>query len=637
MTRKQKKMRARILAAAVLLLAAKLLPTIWLPGAIPFLSVSHAAADGTTAFSLSMWPLYLAAYFTVGWDVLWRAVRNIKNGQVFDENFLMAVATVGAVGCGELAEGVAVMLFYQVGELFQSVAVDRSRKSISSLMDIRPDYANVEREGQLEQVDPEEVGVGDTIVIKAGERVPLDGTVLDGTSNLDTAALTGESLPRSVKPGDEVISGCVNLSGLLHVKVSKPYGESTVAKILDLVENSAAKKAKAENFITKFARYYTPAVVFAALALAILPPLLGFGVWMDWLQRALTFLVVSCPCALVISIPLSFFGGIGGASRQGILVKGGNYLEALAAAGTVVFDKTGTLTRGNFEVTVIHPQEMDEKELLECAALAERSSDHPIAQSILRACKELPALDRISASEEIAGHGMHVTVDGREIYAGNARLMDKIGVPITLNCKHDGTIIHVAVDGRYMGHIVISDQIKPEAAQALKALKAAGVERTVMLTGDAQGAAQAVAAQVGVDEVHAQLLPGDKVDQVERLLKEKRPRRTLVFVGDGVNDAPVLSRADIGVAMGAMGSDAAIEAADVVLMDDDLTKLPRAVAIARKTMRIVKENTVFAIGIKFLVLGLAAVGHANMWMAVFADVGVCILAILNAGRMLRAK
>ena len=637
MTRKQKKMRARILAAAVLLLAAKLLPTIWLPGAIPFLSVSHAAADGTTAFSLSMWPLYLAAYFTVGWDVLWRAVRNIKNGQVFDENFLMAVATVGAVGCGELAEGVAVMLFYQVGELFQSVAVDRSRKSISSLMDIRPDYANVEREGQLEQVDPEEVGVGDTIVIKAGERVPLDGTVLDGTSNLDTAALTGESLPRSVKPGDEVISGCVNLSGLLHVKVSKPYGESTVAKILDLVENSAAKKAKAENFITKFARYYTPAVVFAALALAVLPPLLGFGVWMDWLQRALTFLVVSCPCALVISIPLSFFGGIGGASRQGILVKGGNYLEALAAAGTVVFDKTGTLTRGNFEVTVIHPQEMDEKELLECAALAERSSDHPIAQSILRACKELPGLDRISASEEIAGHGMHVTVDGREIYAGNARLMDKIGVPITLNCKHDGTIIHVAVDGRYMGHIVISDQIKPEATQALKALKAAGVERTVMLTGDAQGAAQAVAAQVGVDEVHAQLLPGDKVDQVERLLKEKRPHRTLVFVGDGVNDAPVLSRADIGVAMGAMGSDAAIEAADVVLMDDDLTKLPRAVAIARKTMRIVKENTVFAIGIKFLVLGLAAVGHANMWMAVFADVGVCILAILNAGRMLRAK
>jgi len=637
MTRKQKKMRARILAAAVLLLAAKLLPTIWLPGAIPFLSVSHAAADGTTAFSLSMWPLYLAAYFTVGWDVLWRAVRNIKNGQVFDENFLMAVATVGAVGCGELAEGVAVMLFYQVGELFQSVAVDRSRKSISSLMDIRPDYANVEREGRLEQVDPEEVAVGDTIVIKAGERVPLDGTVLDGTSNLDTAALTGESLPRSVKPGDEVISGCVNLSGLLHVKVSKPYGESTVAKILDLVENSAAKKAKAENFITKFARYYTPAVVFAALALAILPPLLGFGAWMDWLQRALTFLVVSCPCALVISIPLSFFGGIGGASRQGILVKGGNYLEALAAAGTVVFDKTGTLTRGNFEVTVIHPQEMDEKELLECAALAERSSDHPIAQSILRACKELPALDCISASEEIAGHGMHVTVDGREIYAGNARLMDKIGVPITLNCKHDGTIIHVAVDGRYMGHIVISDQIKPEAAQALKDLKAAGVERTVMLTGDAQGAAQAVAAQVGVDEVHAQLLPGDKVDQVERLLKEKRPHRTLVFVGDGVNDAPVLSRADIGVAMGAMGSDAAIEAADVVLMDDDLTKLPRAVAIARKTMRIVKENTVFAIGIKFLVLGLAAIGHANMWMAVFADVGVCILAILNAGRMLRAK
>ena len=637
MTRKQKKMLTRIFVSAALLAAAKLLPTIWLSGPLPFLSVSHVAQDGTAAFSLSMWPLYAAAYFLVGWDVLWRAVRNIAHGQVFDENFLMAVATVGAVGCGELAEGVAVMLFYQVGELFQSVAVGRSRKSISSLMDIRPDYANIEREGQLVQVDPDEVAVGDTIVVKAGERVPLDGMVLEGSSTLDTAALTGESLPRSVKPGDDVISGCVNLSGLLHVKVTKPYGESTVSKILDLVENSASKKAKAENFITKFARYYTPAVVYAALALAVLPPVLGFGGWLDWLQRALTFLVVSCPCALVISIPLSFFGGIGGASRQGILVKGGNYLEALAEADTVVFDKTGTLTKGSFEVSVVHPQVMSEQQLLEYAALAERSSDHPIAQSILRACKELPSLDRISASEEIAGHGMHVTVDGREIYAGNARLMEKIGVPITLSCKHDGTIIHVAVDGQYAGHIVIADQIKAEAAQALKDLKAAGVRRTVMLTGDAQAVAQAVAAQVGVDEVHAQLLPGDKVEQLERLLKDKAPGRTLLFVGDGVNDAPVLSRADVGVAMGAMGSDAAIEAADVVLMDDDLTKLPRAVSIARKTMRIVKENIVFAIGIKFLVLGLSAIGRANMWMAVFADVGVCVLAILNAGRMLRAK
>ena len=595
----------------------------------------HLAPDALPGLA---WPvLYLIPYGIIGWDVLWRAIRNIKNGQVFDENFLMSVATVGAFGCGEYPEAVAVMLFYQVGELFQSVAVDRSRKSISALMDIRPDYANMERNGELVQVDPEEVSVGDVIVVKAGERVPLDGTVLEGTSSLDTAALTGESLPRDVQAGDEVVSGCVNLTGVLHVKVNKPFGESTVAKILDLVENSSSKKAKAENFITKFARYYTPAVVFAALALAALPPLLGMGPWLMWVQRALNFLVVSCPCALVISIPLSFFGGIGGASKQGILVKGGNYLEALAQAGIVVFDKTGTLTKGSFEVTAVHPQQVSEQELLELAALAERFSDHPISRSIQAACQSAPDPNRVTDAKEIAGHGVRAVVDGKTVLAGNQKLMDQFHIPFEDACHHVGTIIHVAVDGVYMGHIVISDQVKEGAKETLRDLKAAGMRKTVMLTGDSQAVGQAVARQLGLDEVHAELLPGDKVDQVERLLQSKGPKEQLVFVGDGINDAPVLSRADIGVAMGAMGSDAAIEAADIVLMDDDLKKLPVAVRIARKTLRIVRENIVFALAVKFLVLILSALGVANMWWAVFADVGVSVIAILNSMRMLNAK
>ncbi|MBM6680791.1 heavy metal translocating P-type ATPase [Pseudoflavonifractor capillosus] len=621
MTKKQKKTRKRILTALGLFLALEL--------------AEHLAPDALPGLA---WPvLYLIPYGIIGWDVLWRAIRNIKNGQVFDENFLMSVATVGAFGCGEYPEAVAVMLFYQVGELFQSVAVDRSRKSISALMDIRPDYANIEQNGELVQVDPEEVSVGDVIVVKAGERVPLDGTVLEGTSSLDTAALTGESLPRDVQAGDEVVSGCVNLTGVLHVKVNKPFGESTVAKILDLVENSSSKKAKAENFITKFARYYTPAVVFAALALAALPPLLGMGPWLMWVQRALNFLVVSCPCALVISIPLSFFGGIGGASKQGILVKGGNYLEALAQAGIVVFDKTGTLTRGTFEVTAVHPQQVGEGELLELAALAERFSDHPISRSIQAACQSAPDPNRVTDAKEIAGHGVQAVVDGKTVLAGNQKLMDQFHIPFEDACHHVGTIIHVAVDGVYMGHIVISDQVKEGAKETLRDLKAAGVRKTVMLTGDSQAVGQAVAGQLGLDEVHAELLPGDKVDQVERLLQSKGPKEQLVFVGDGINDAPVLSRADIGVAMGAMGSDAAIEAADIVLMDDDLKKLPVAVRIARKTLRIVRENIVFALAVKFLVLILSALGVANMWWAVFADVGVSVIAILNSMRMLNAK
>ena len=621
MTKKQKKTRKRILTALGLFLALEL--------------AEHLAPDALPGLA---WPvLYLIPYGIIGWDVLWRAIRNIKNGQVFDENFLMSVATVGAFGCGEYPEAVAVMLFYQVGELFQSVAVDRSRKSISALMDIRPDYANMERNGELVQVDPEEVSVGDVIVVKAGERVPLDGTVLEGTSSLDTAALTGESLPRDVQAGDEVVSGCVNLTGVLHVKVNKPFGESTVAKILDLVENSSSKKAKAENFITKFARYYTPAVVFAALVLAALPPLLGLGPWLMWVQRALNFLVVSCPCALVISIPLSFFGGIGGASKQGILVKGGNYLEALAQAGIVVFDKTGTLTKGSFEVTAVHPQQVSEQELLELAALAERFSDHPISRSIQAACQSAPDPNRVTDAKEIAGHGVRAVVDGKTVLAGNQKLMDQFHIPFEDACHHVGTIIHVAVDGVYMGHIVISDQVKEGAKETLRDLKAAGMRKTVMLTGDSQAVGQAVARQLGLDEVHAELLPGDKVDQVERLLQSKGPKEQLVFVGDGINDAPVLSRADIGVAMGAMGSDAAIEAADIVLMDDDLKKLPVAVRIARKTLRIVRENIVFALAVKFLVLILSALGVANMWWAVFADVGVSVIAILNSMRMLNAK
>ena len=618
MTKKQKKILRRILGSVVLFAA------VWAVTALA---------------SLPPWGeflLYLLPYALIGWDILWKAVRNILNGQVFDENFLMALATVGAFGCGEYREGVAVMLFYQVGELFQSVAVSRSRASIAQLMDIRPDSANVEREGQVVTVDPEEVAVDEIIVIRAGERVPLDGTVVEGASSLDTAALTGESMPRDVAAGDEVVSGCVNLSGLLRVKVSRPFGESTVAKILDLVENSAAKKAKAEHFITKFARYYTPTVVLCAVALAVLPPLVGLGAWRTWVLRALNFLVVSCPCALVISIPLSFFGGIGGASRQGILVKGGNYLEALAKAGTVVFDKTGTLTQGRFAVTEVSPVGMDREALLELAAQAEQFSNHPIARSILTAWGGIPDQDRVAQVEELAGRGLRVQVDGRMVLAGNERLLAENGIVLPEQPEAPGTVIHLAVEGRYAGRLVISDQVKPGAKEAIQALKSAGVGRTVMLTGDSEAAGQAVGRELGLDQVYAQLLPGDKVDRVEALLAEKTPGHTLVYVGDGINDAPVLSRADVGVAMGAMGSDAAIEAADVVLMDDDLRKLSRAVAIARKTMTIVKENTVFAIGVKLAVLALSAAGLVGLWWAVFADVGVSVIAILNSSRMLKA-
>lgn len=614
MTRKQKKTLYRILLAFVLFVVSLLLPV-----------------EGPLRLAV-----FLVPYAAAGWDVLWKAVRNILNGQVFDENFLMCTATVGALIIGEYPEAVAVMLFYQVGELFQNVAVSRSRQSISALMDIRPDYANIEKDGQLLRVDPEEVAVGDVIVIKAGERVPLDGTVLEGTSALDTAALTGESLPRDVAVGDEVISGCVNLSGLLHVKVVKPFGQSTVARILDLVENSSEKKAQAEHFITKFARYYTPIVVFAALALAVIPSL-ATGQWGVWVPRALNFLVVSCPCALVISIPLSFFGGIGGASKQGILVKGSNYLEALAQAGVVVFDKTGTLTQGRFSVTGVHPEGMDEGELLELAALAEQFSTHPISRSIVAAWGGVPDQERVREVEEAAGHGVRATIDGRIVLAGNRKLMDREGIPVNAGHDHSGTVIHVAVDGRYAGCLVVADQPKQTSAQALRELKEAGIRQTVMLTGDAQGAAQAVAGALGLDQFYAQLLPADKVERVEALLAEKGPREKLVFVGDGINDAPVLSRADIGVAMGALGSDAAIEAADIVLMDDDLLKLPAAVRIARKTLSIVRQNVVFALGVKLLVLILSAIGRANMWAAVFADVGVSVLAILNASRMLRVK
>ena len=566
--------------------------------------------------------------------MLWRAVRNIAHGQIFDENFLMALATIGALAIGEYPEAVFVMLFYQVGELFQSYAVNQSRKSIAALMDIRPDYANIEVDGQLQQVDPEEVAVGDTIVIKAGERIPLDGVVLEGTSTLDTAALTGESLPRQVQSGDDVISGCVNLSGLLKVQVTKAFQESTVSKILDLVENSSSKKAKAEHFITRFARYYTPVVVLAAVALAVLPPLFTAIGWLDSIQRALNFLVVSCPCALVISVPLSFFGGIGGASRDGILVKGGNYLEVLAKAEIVVFDKTGTLTQGVFNVTAIHPDHCDQSQLLELAALAECVSDHPISRSLLEAWGELPDRSRVTQAEELSGRGVRAIVDGKVICAGNDKLMDEIGV-IWHPCHHVGTTVHVAADGVYLGHIVISDQVKPDAKEAISTLKAAGIRKTVMLTGDAKPVGEAVAAQLGLDEVHAQLLPADKVDQVERLLKQVSPKGALAFVGDGINDAPVLSRADVGIAMGGLGSDAAIEAADIVLMDDKPSKLAQAIAIARRTLAIVRQNIVFALAVKLFVLVLSALGQANLWQAVFADVGVSVIAILNAMRAMR--
>ena len=612
MTKKQKRMLIRILASGVLFVGAVLLP-------------------------LSGWAelaVFLVPYAVIGWDVLWRAVRNIAHGQVFDENFLMALATIGALAIGEYPEAVFVMLFYQVGEWFQSYAVNRSRTSIAALMDIRPDYANIEVDGQLQQVDPEEVSVGDAIVIKAGERIPLDGVVLEGTSTLDTAALTGESLPRQVQPGDDVVSGCVNLSGLLKVQVTKAFEESTVSKILDLVENASSKKAKAEHFITRFARYYTPIVVLAAVALALLPPLFTQVSWLDSIQRALNFLVVSCPCALVISVPLSFFGGIGGASRAGILVKGGNYLEVLAKTEIVVFDKTGTLTQGVFNVTAIHPDHCDQSQLLELAALAEASSDHPISRSLLEAWGQLPDRSRVTQAEELSGRGVRAMVDGKVICAGNDKLMDEIGVTWH-PCHHVGTTVHVAADGVYLGHIVISDQVKPDAQQAITALKAAGVRKTVMLTGDAKQVGEAVAAQLGLDEVHTQLLPTDKVDRVEGLLKEVSPKGALAFVGDGINDAPILSRADVGIAMGALGSDAAIEAADIVLMDDKPSKLAQAIAIARRTLAIVRQNIVFALGVKLLVLVLSALGLANLWEAIFADVGVSVIAILNAMRAMR--
>jgi Cd2+/Zn2+-exporting ATPase len=613
MNRRQKKTLLRIFLSAGLLVAAVLLPA-------------------TGWFRLAA---FLIPYGIIGWDVLWRALRNIAHGQIFDENFLMSIATVGALVTGEYPEAVFVMLFYQVGELFQSYAVGKSRQSIASLMDIRPDSANLEREGQVVEVDPEEVSVGDIIVVKAGERIPLDGVILEGTSTVDTAALTGESLPRDVAPGDDLISGCVNQSGLLRVQVTRPFGQSTVSRILDLVENSSSKKAKAEHFITKFARYYTPAVVLGAALLAVLPPLLGGGGWDKWFHQALVFLVISCPCALVISVPLSFFGGIGGASKAGILVKGGNYLEVLAKTEVVVFDKTGTLTQGVFNVTAIHPDQCDQEQLLELAALAESWSDHPISRSIKEAWGQELDASRVSQVEELPGRGVRVQVDGRTVCAGNDKLMDEIGVSWH-PCHRVGTTVHVAQGGEYLGHIVISDELKPDAAQAISRLKAQGVSKTVMLTGDAKAVGEAVAAELGLDQVHTQLLPADKVDRVEELLAQKSDRGALVFVGDGINDAPVLSRADVGIAMGALGSDAAIEAADIVLMDDKPSKIALAIQIARRTLAIVRQNIAFALGVKALVLLLGAMGLANMWEAVFADVGVSVIAILNASRALRA-
>ncbi|PWL56494.1 MAG: cadmium-translocating P-type ATPase [Oscillospiraceae bacterium] len=615
MTRKQKKQLTRIFLAAAIYAAALILP---LTGAVQV-------------------ALFLVGYVVAGGDIVLKAAKNISHGQVFDENFLMTVATIGALLLGEYSEGIAVMLFYQVGEWFQSYAVSKSRQSISSLMDIRPDYANVERDGQLVQVDPEEVAVGDSIMVKPGERIPLDGVVLTGTSTIDTSALTGESVPREVLEGDEVISGCINQSGMLTIRVSKEFGESTVAKILDLVENSSSKKSKSENFITKFARYYTPAVVVAAAVLAVVPPLMMGGSFLPWIQRALTFLVISCPCALVISIPLSFFGGIGGASKCGILIKGSNYLEALAQVTTVVFDKTGTLTQGSFEVTAIHPEHATEQELLGLAALVESYSDHPISLSLKKAWgKELDS-SALSQVEEIAGHGVVATVGGKRVAAGNCKLMAKLGVQGARDCELAGTAVHVAVDGVYQGHIIISDVVKPDAKEAIRALKRNGVRKTVMLTGDAEAVGKSVAQNLGLDEYHAELLPGDKVDELEKLLRQKGKGENLAFVGDGINDAPVLTRADVGIAMGGLGSDAAIEAADIVLMDDKPSKIATAIRISRKTLGIVRQNIVFALGVKAIVLLLGALGYASMWAAVFADVGVSVIAILNAIRALSVK
>ena len=626
MTKKQKKSLQQILIALALVILLKLLLRV-LP-ALP------------TPVELL---LYLIPYFVVGKDVLRKAIKGVKNRQPFDECFLMAVATVGAFALGDYVEGCAVILFYQIGELFQSVAVGKSRQSISSLMDIRPDYANVEDEdGKLEQVDPDDVEVGTVIVVQPGERVPIDGVIVEGTSALNTAALTGESLPRDVQTGDEVISGCVNMTGLLKVRTTKEFGESTVSKILDLVENSSMKKARAENFITRFARVYTPAVCYGALALAFLPPivllLMGqpvrFG---DWIYRALTFLVISCPCALVISIPLSFFGGIGGASACGILVKGSTYLEELARTGIVVFDKTGTLTQGTFKVTGVHPADgITDEQLVEAAALAESWSKHPISLSIKAAYgKEIDSA-RVTDVEELGGHGVTAKVDGKPVAAGNARLMEKLGLSAPA-VRETGTVVHVAIDGRYAGCLLIADVVKPHSAEAIRALKAAGVRKTVMLTGDAEPVAKAVSAQLGLDEYHAGLLPGDKVDQIETLIAAKKSKENLAFVGDGINDAPVLSRADVGIAMGALGSDAAIEAADVVLMDDDPAKIALAMRIARRTLRIVYENIVFALAVKFACLLLGAIGMASMWTAIFADVGVMVIAVLNATRALYTK
>ena len=619
MNKKQKKMLIRIIVAAVLIVLFSKLPI-----------------DGYVRFGLFMIP-----YLVIGYDILQKAFKGIRNKQVFDENFLMAVATVGAILLGDYSEGVAVMLFYQIGELFQSYAVGKSRRNISELMDIRPDYANIEVDGKLEQVDPDEVEIGTVIVVQPGEKVPIDGVIIDGVSILNTSALTGESLPRDAKAGDEVISGCINMTGVLKIRTIREFGESTVSKILELVENSSSRKSKSENFISKFAKYYTPVVCYGALALAFIPPivLLIMGkpaMWGDWIYRALTFLVISCPCALVISIPLSFFAGIGGASNQGVLVKGSNYLETLAPTSYVVFDKTGTMTQGVFEVSGVHHNEISDEKLLEYAALAECSSSHPISKSLQKAYGKPIDRNRVTDIEEISGNGVTAKVDGISVAAGNAKLMKRLGISYQ-ECHHVGTVIHMAVDGRYEGHILISDILKPHAKEAIAELKKAGIKKTVMLTGDSKRVADQVAKELGIGEVYSELLPADKVSKVEELLHQKSEKEKLAFVGDGINDAPVLSRADIGIAMGALGSDAAIEAADIVLMDDDPLKISKAIKIARKCIHIVYENIYFAIGIKILCLILGALGIANMWMAIFADVGVMIIAVLNAIRTLFVK
>ena len=620
MTKKQKKVLIRIIIAAVLVIALQFIPV-----------------KGYVRFGL-----YMIPYFVIGYDILKKAGKGILNRQIFDENFLMAVATIGAIALGDYKEGTAVMLFYQIGELLQSYAVGKSRRNISDLMDIRPDYANVEKDGELEQVDPDEIEIGTVIVVQPGEKVPIDGVVVEGTSSLNTSALTGESVPREVSVDDEIISGCINMTGLLKIRTTKEFGESTVSKILELVENASSRKSRSENFISKFAKIYTPAVCYGALALAILPPIVRMAFmglapeWGDWVYRALTFLVISCPCALVISIPLSFFAGIGGASREGVLVKGSSFLETLSQTKIVVFDKTGTMTKGVFEVNGIHHSPYKDEELLEYAALAESYSTHPISKSLQRAYGKPIDKNRVSDVEEIGGHGLTAKVDGKVVAAGNAKLMKKLGIEYH-DCSHVGTIVHVAIDGKYAGHILISDVIKEHAAEAIAALKKSGIEKTVMLTGDAKNVADHVAAQLGIDEVCSELLPGDKVEKVEELLTKKSEKDKLAFVGDGINDAPVLSRADIGIAMGALGSDAAIEAADIVLMDDDPLKISKAIRISRKCIRIVYENIYFAIGIKVICLVLGALGIANMWFAIFADVGVMILAVLNAIRTLFVK